>query len=162
MAIGEFYLSPALSNGDRDTGTVITLDPHPSYVRYGPRLILTKHETEGKVIAQRSANNPSVREWVWENYRPTVPKYTTQYETLFRHQQHIREDTYGESPYVYLKETVTNLFGIYHSGTGSIDPDWIRCRILNVDRTLREDGGFIKYPKTTVEFTIDDPNYTVV
>lgn len=162
MAIGDFYLSPALANHTRDTGTEVTLDPHPTYPDYGSRVVMTKHETEAKLIAQRSANNPKLRKWVWENYNPTVPKYEAQYEVLFRHQQHVREDTFGESPYVFLKETVTNVFGLYSSGTGSIDPDWIRCRIINVDRTIRRDGGWLKYPETVVEFTIDDPNYTVV
>jgi len=161
MPIGDFYLCPATSSGTRNVGQEITLDPHPTYVSYGPRIIMTLHETEGKLIAQRSANNPKSREWVWENYRPAVPKYTAQYEVLFRHQQHVREDVFGESPYVFLKETVTNLLGMYNSGTNAIVADWVRCRIVNVDRTVREDGGFLKYPKTTVSFTIDDPSFTV-
>lgn len=159
MPIGDFYLSPALENGNRNTSVEIVLDPHPTYVRYGDRIITTRHETEGKLIVQRSTHNPKVKEWVWENYRPNVPRYENQYKTLFGYQQHI---VASGAPYVYLKEEVTGMFGTYNSGTHGIDAAWIRCRIINVDRTIREDGGKLKYPKTIMEFTIDDTSYTVV
>jgi len=159
---GYFYLSPALANGNRDTGTEVKFVPAPSYVDYGDRIVMTRHETDAKLIVQRSAKNPKVKKWVWVGYTPIVPRYEAQYEIMFRHQQHIREDVFGESPYVYLKETVTNVWGMYSSGVGNLVADWARCRIINVDRTLPREGGYVKYPETTIEFTIDDTNFTVV
>lgn len=155
--IGSFYYSPALSNGDRDTGTEITIRPSPTFVDYGPRLRYEIKETQGRLIKQRAPQNPKQKTWVWEGYGPDVPLYETTFADLVRQQEHVRSSA-GASPYVYLRETVSGELGNYNSGTGNIDPAWIRCRIISVERTIRKSGGYIRYPQSTLTFTIDDPN----
>ena len=39
--------------------------------------------------------------------------------------------------------------------------DWIKCRILTVDRTVRKEGGYAVYDETVMQFSIEDTSYTV-
>ena len=117
---GNFWICPALADGSRDIGNEVLLDPKPTYPEYGERLNYTLHESEGKTIKQRSLRNPKVKKWVWEKYRSDVPKYEDQYWTLFNMQEHILYYVNSGSPYVYLKENVTDGLTIYNSGTGNL------------------------------------------
>jgi len=157
---GDFWISPALSNGNRDTGTVYLLSPSPTYVDYGERLVKSVRESEGRAIKQFSLINPKPKSWVWSNYTYSVPLYDAQYALLESLQEHVRTEIASGSAYVYLKETVTGMFG-YYSSSGTLVQDWVRCRILYVDRDIETAGGSVRYPKTELVFTIDDPNFVV-
>lgn len=159
---GNFWVCPAKADHTRDTGSEVLLDPSPTYVDYGDRLNYTLHETEGRTIKQRSLKNPKSRKWVWSKYRPDVPRYENQYWTLFNMQEHINYYVNSGSPYVYMKENVTDGLTIYNSGTGRLDSDWIRCRILLVERTPRNEGGPVAFETTEVLFVIDDDTITTV
>lgn len=157
---GNFYVCPALANGDRDVGAEIILFPNPTYVEYGDRLRFEIVESEARAIKQFSDTNPREKKWVWVNYRIHVPRYESQYQTLFSMQEHVRVEIASGSPYVYLKETVTDMLGV-HNSSGTLTTDWVRCRILYVDRSVARQGGNAVYPETVMSFTIDDPNYKV-
>lgn len=158
LTSGNFWVCPATSGGTRDVGEEILLDPKPTHTDYGDRLNYTLHESEGRVTKQRSLKNPKTKKWVWEKYRPDVPKYEAQYWTLFNMQEHINVYVNSGSPYVYLKENVTDGLTIYNSGTGMLESDWIRCRILVVQRDVRKGGGIVAFENTEVIFTVDDNN----
>lgn len=157
---GNFYVCPALANGDRDVGSEVILFPNPTFVDYGPRLRFQIVESEARAIKQFSDTNPKEKKWVWVNYRKHVPRYETQYQTLFAMQEHILVEIASGSPYVYLKENVTDMLGI-HDSAGVLTPDWVRCRVLYVDRDIARQGGVAVYPSTEMVFTIDDPNHKV-
>lgn len=157
---GKFQISPAtLPDHDRDVGTVIDLSPRPTYPDYGERLRITTHETEGRLVTQVSKKNPREKRWVWEGYGPNIPLYNTLYDTIFSHQSHIRDGN-GLSPYVYLKETVTEQFGTY-TVSGTFNADWVRCRIINVDRTISRRGGYPVFDETILTFTVDDDSFDI-
>lgn len=48
----------------------------------------------------------------------------------------------------------TTKFEIY-----KLKPEWVRVRVLDVSRTLREGGGQVTYPESKFVFVIDDPAY---
>lgn len=158
---GNFFISPALPDGTRDETTEIVLTPNPTYVDYGERLRYKVVESEARAIKQLSHYNPGEKAWVWENYRSHVPRYEDQYGILFGLQEHIRTEVLSGSPYVYLKDTVTPVFGKYNVDSGTIVSDWIRCRVLKVDRDTAKNGGVVTYPKTEFVFTVDDDSFTL-
>jgi len=154
---GNFWVCPALGNGDRDVGNEILLDPNPTNVEYGERLNHTLQTSLGRTIKQWSATNPEPKKWVWENYGTHVPKYEAQYQLLYNMQEHINVYVNSGSPYVYLKEDTTDGLSVY-SGA-SLVPAWGRCRVLMVSRTTRTGGGIPVYADTEFVFTIDDPSF---
>ena len=40
--------------------------------------------------------------------------------------------------------------------------DWVRARVLKVYRTLRDDGGDVRYPTTRFEFVLDDTSWNAL
>jgi len=162
LTSGNFWVCSANANGTRNVSGVVLLDPKPTYPDYGERLNYTLHETEGRTIKQRSTKNPKVKKWVWSKYGPNVPLYENQYWLLFNMQEHINVYVNSGSPYVFLKENVTDEFAIYNSGLGKMEPDWIRCRILLVQRSVGRDGGMVRYDETEMLFTIDDDSLGII
>jgi len=154
---GNFSVSAALANHTRDVASEFNLEPRPSFVEYPDRVKHSFRESKGRLIKQRSLRNPDKRSWVWENYREDTPKYNDQYWTLFDMQEHINVQINSGSPYVYLKEDVTSEgLAKYDIPTGRYIPEWIRCRILLVQRSEKRQGGILVYDRTEVTFTIDD------
>lgn len=158
---GNFWMAAANTNHTINSGSIFALDPNPTFPDYGDRLKYSFHESEGKVIKQRSTKNATKKRWVWKNYRPDILKYENQYWTLFNMQEHINVYINSGSPYVYLKEDVTDGLAEYSIAQSKLVPDWVRCRILLVQRKERQSGGVVVYDETEVIFTIDDSNFVI-
>lgn len=156
-----FWYARSNSNGTRNAATETLILPSPTYPVYSERFPYTIQKSAGRGIRQRVKLNPEEFRWVWENYRPTVPRYESLYWDLFNLQSHILEAN-GDSPYVWLKEDVTLNFGKYNSTTDRIEPDWVRVVVTYVGRTEPDSGGKIYYPTTELRFTIDDPSITEI
>lgn len=158
VSSGNFWVCAADANDDtRETGQEILLDPNPTTVDYGERLNHTMQESAGRTVKQWTNTNPGLKRWIWKNYGPHVPRYSSQYKTLYNMQEHINVIVSSGSPYVYLKEDTTD--GLSALVSGEFVPVWVKCRILMVKRTIRDGGGLPVYETSEMIFTIDDPNF---
>lgn len=220
-----FWMALANRDGSRLIGSERQFVPHPSAVRYPGEFMGTVIETaDGVAIKQQPSGDPRRRTWAWEKHRAWFPQYEELWQQLAGLKATDRWRA-GLSPFVYLKDTLTNkmvitsrVIGMATGGTateltanglvvgqydrGSIEiiagtgvgqqrfiqsttataivpsqpwvtipdatsqflvrhetPDWIRCRVLDVDRDVDSQGGDVRYAETRLVFVIDDVNY---
>jgi hypothetical protein len=138
----------------------VVLNPQPTYPEYPDRFPYTVQETSGGAsVRQRAKKQPKEMRWVWADYKPTVPLYENLYWWLFRQQAHIRVAD-AKNAFMYLKEDVTTNFGTWSSGTGKIEPAYIRVIITYVGRKEDQAGGKVSYTETEVRFVIADDTIT--
>lgn len=156
MACNGYWYCPANIDGTRAVGEEVEIRPQPTSVDYGPRQNYSTHSSDAKLIKQRFARNPKLKKWIWENYRPTIVLYENQYWDLFNLQEQILVTVNSGSPYVYLKDECTDGLGTYYVASGMLVKDWVRCRIIDVDRFPRDGGGPLTYETTELSFTVDE------
>ena len=158
-----FWIAYDDGTGNRDVATETQLSPAPSKVEYPPPAQTRLPTLAGSTIIQRPTVDNRPRAWVWENYPGWFQRYQdlwTIIEPLHARYRLIAGDTV---PWVYLKEDETKMLRtLVVSGT-TVTPsyDWFRCRVVNIERRMREGGatGLVVYAETRLEFVIEDSAY---
>lgn len=134
-------------------GTLTTknLIPAPTDIDYPPKRLFEKKETaDGAVVIQRHKVDGRPRKWIWKGYRDTIAGYNALWDILTALEVKTRLDADLE-PTVEIKDTTT--------GVGGFE-SFVRVKVINVDRTIRDGGGPATYDDTVMEFVIADSNYT--
>jgi hypothetical protein len=115
-----FYAAWANADGTLNTSSEFQLIPSPVRVEYPPAAAGTIIETsDGAAIQQQPNNDSRIRSWIWENYQynpigggvtpSTDFSYSFWMPKLEGLRSRYRREA-GQSPYVYLTESVTGLF----------------------------------------------------
>jgi len=158
-----FQIAEADLNGQLDSGTIATLSPGPTFVRYPERFEHTLHvSVDGNPAIQAPMADGRVRSWVWRRYRYDTPKYEGLYNQLLNLQYSLRlKATPSKNEHVFVKEDVTeNLSKL--NWTGSVWEhltDWVRVKVTNVTQNVAEQGGKVIYEETKMDFVISDTNW---
>lgn len=154
-----FWYAYADTDGTLLSGSETELMPKPTRVVYPTEPLAQYLETSGGNVIQQQPNLDSRRRaWEWVGY----PGWWVNYQALWSKLEPLRSRyraAAGLNPHVYLKEdesqelclitpvdadTVTRTF-----------PYW-KVRVLGVSRTLRDDGGLVRYEVTRLDFIIVD------
>lgn len=156
-----FYIAQSYTNGLMNSGTIELLSPGPTYVDYPPRYahnVLIS--VDGSAVIQAPLADGRTRSWVWERYRIATPGYLALFNKLHNLQYKLRISA-SQSPYVYLKEDVTdNLAKLSWDGDSwEHVNDWVRVKVTNVTQDVASQGGPVVYGATRMEFVIDDSSW---
>ncbi|MBU8921010.1 MAG: hypothetical protein KOO63_04225 [Bacteroidales bacterium] len=160
-----FYVAEADSAGLINLGTASLLTPGPTYPDYPNRFETTTHVSQdGNVVVQAPLKDERIRHWVWKNYRYTVNRYPALFSQLLQlhYKLRLQEDT-PKSPWVFLKEDVSNNFGKleFAAGVWTLNEDYIRVKVVDVTQNVAHEGGNVKYDETRLSFVIDDNTWNV-
>lgn len=159
-----FQYALADANGLMDSGTIATLSPGPTFTEYPTEQFKTTIHVsvDGNPVTQSFVKDDRPRKWVWQNYRETVPGYTSMYNSLLQLHYKLRLLA-GDSPWVFLKEDVTDMFGKYEyaGGTWSFTSGWIRVKVIDVFQEIRQRGGRVVYDTSGITFVIDDSTFNM-
>lgn len=154
-----FQYAEADIDGLIDSGTITTLSPGPTYVEYpDTRFETTVHiSADGNPVTQASMKDSRTRKWIWARYRPIVPRYEDTFNDLLQLHYKLRLNA-SKSPWVFLKEDVTENFGklVYGGGVWSFTADFIRVKVIDVTQNVAPQGGTVIYGTTELTFVIDD------
>jgi hypothetical protein len=162
MSCGGFWIANVDESGDIDEETAFKLEPGPTAVSYPPeRISYTTQQSDDRLIKQMSPRNPKERKWIWKGYSPNITAYETQYADLINLQEHVLVYVSSGLPWVYMKDDCTDGMNVYSVASGTLVSQWVRCRILNVSRVPREEGGPLRYETTTITFTVDDDSVII-
>lgn len=136
------------------------LTPGPTDVEYPERRAMnTMASQDGTVVVQRPLRDSRPRKWIWNGYPPGVhPPYDTLWAELQTLEYRFRLEN-GLTPLVEIWEDV-NPEGGFNSLTGGTTKKYTTVKVLRVERAVAKGGGRIKYDTSTVEFVIQDVNYT--
>ena len=160
-----FYYAEADGDGLIDSGTMTELSPGPTFPRYPERFNTTVHTSrDGNPVTQAPLKDKSERHWVWEGYKPTVPGYTNVFEELLQLQYKLRlTESPPKSPWVFLKEDVTENFGklVFGGGLWTFSADYIRVKVTNVSQNVSPQGGVVRYGDMKMTFYVDDATFNL-
>lgn len=158
-----FWIAYADSSGNRDVATEVQLSPAPSKVEYPPPAQTRLPTIAGTTIVQRPTVDNRPRAWVWEGYPGWFQRYQDLWVVLEPLHARYRLVAGDVTPYVYLRENETKMLRRIVVSGHTVTPsyDWFRCRIVGVERRMREGGatGLVVYDQTRLEFVVDDVNY---
>lgn len=150
---------------DSDLGyVVLQVRPAPGRVSYPEGDDITVRPS---LVVQRPDQDTRPRKWIWEGYRDSIPRYKNLWDTLHTLKVKLRWAAGYTDPRVQIWENVTEEGG-FGETTDGLTPDlvtytnlkWTWVRITQVHRKTRPAGGPITYDTSTVEFYIDDENWT--
>lgn len=154
-----FYFALAEADGSMSVGTETLISPHPTRVEYPESPAGTI--LEGSRIHQQPAEDLRIRAWEWLGY----PGWFQRYQDLWNQLEPLRSRyrrSLGLSPYVYLKEDETQelalITPVNATSTTRTFPYW-KCRVVDVSRQIRKDGGLVKYDVTRMAFVIEDESW---
>lgn len=156
-----FHFAYATSAGLINSGSMTDLHPHPVTVDYPSTFEKTTLKSkDGNAIIQRGSVDTRTRKWVWPAVTLTTPRYAKLFETLLTLQVSVRERS-SASPWVYLKEDVTNNFNkLVLSGQTWIEQsDYVRVKVISATEKLTRKGGNVKYDSVELVFYIDDDTW---
>jgi len=137
----------------------ITLHPGPTEIEYPERRLYKTHTTQdGATIIQRPLRDNRTRQWVWKGYPPMIPTYENQWKVLeaLEYRYRIEHDLPG---YVEVWEDISGVGG-FDRLDGSGNRIYTKVKFIQVNRTPRKGGGFITYDESSIEFVVEDTNYT--
>lgn len=208
-----FWVAMSDADGLRVTGSELQLSPAPVRVDYDQEPAGTIIETaDGAVVHQQPTFDPRRKQWEWSEMPATQAGYLRVWPVLESLRSRTRKEL-GFSPYVYLKDEVTNGLRTRQTTTGtgsgsgftftttgltpsahvggfvacndqvrailgntattvnvgdawsgtvtgdftivSMQPAWLRCRVLEVSRRVAE-GKKLNYASTRIVFVVDD------
>lgn len=136
----------------------VPLFPAPTEVDYPEKRLYTTHTTQdGAVVVQRPLRDHRVRKWIWRGFSPQLLTYENQWKLLesLEYRNRLANNLPG---YVEIWEDVTGVGG-FGKMTDTGERIYTKVKFLQVDRTPRKGGGFVKYDTSTVEFVIEDESY---
>jgi hypothetical protein len=158
-----FYYAEANDSGLINSGTMTLLSPSPTYVEYPNKFETTVHVSrDGNAIVQAPMKDSRSRSWVWAGYRATVPGYESLFSELLQLHYKLRQnETPAKTPWVFLKEDVSNNLGVleFAAGTWSVNEDYVRVKVIDVTQNVASQGGIVKYGDTRLTFVIDDASW---
>lgn len=138
--------------------TSLIMIPQPTGVDYPVRRNVANRVTpDGAVVTQRPLRDDRTRKWFWNRMRDTVPGYSALWAALLALEYRTRlEANKPASVEIFEDITAAGGFGNVTSGP---TPVWTKVRIVQVSRDMATGGGSV-YEQSSIEFIIDDLNYT--
>lgn len=157
-----FYIALPDVTGVKDAGTEQTLTPGPTRVEY-PGPAQTRHETlSGSIIVQQPLLDGRARSWIWAGY----PEWYQNYRDLWNTLQPLRSryrlmdgETY---PYIFVKEDETKQLRTVTASSGAVSETypWLKARVIEVSRKMRESGSSLMvYEETRMTFVLEDSSH---
>jgi hypothetical protein len=157
-----FFFCYANLDGTRNAASEVQISPQPTRVDYPTTPFGNIIETAGGTVVQQQPDRDSrVRAWEWVGY----PGWFIKYQELWSELEPLRSRYRRQlslSPYVYLKEDETGEFCVITPAAEALVTrtfPYFKCRVLELSRELRKDGGLVRYEVTRLAFTIDDATW---